>query len=249
MAEFPALPLWTDAYLGDTTHLTTIEHGAYLLLLMTAWRTADCALPDDDRLLARYARMNGQQWKRVRPIIQAFFGVENGKWKQGRLTDERDAVKQHRLVQSNKGKAGAAAKALKNKGRHQAQVKPGEVSVEAQVQPGASSLTLTHSSSVDKSTGADAPFNPVKLMFDAGVSLLGQAGYDDKQSRSMIGKWRAKVGDDEVRLAIAECQIANISDPLPYLEKRFANAKPAEPKTLHAIINERMALDRLGATA
>jgi hypothetical protein len=43
MAEFPALPLWTDAYLGDTRHLSQSEHGAYLLLLITAWRTPNCS--------------------------------------------------------------------------------------------------------------------------------------------------------------------------------------------------------------
>lgn len=32
MAEFPALPLWTDAYIGDTAHLTNEEHGVYLRL-------------------------------------------------------------------------------------------------------------------------------------------------------------------------------------------------------------------------
>ena len=64
MAEFPALPLWTDAYLADTTHLSTIEHGAYLLLLMTAWRTKECCLPDDDKLLSRYARLTAAQWRR-----------------------------------------------------------------------------------------------------------------------------------------------------------------------------------------
>jgi uncharacterized protein YdaU (DUF1376 family) len=63
---------------------------------MTAWRSRDCVLPDDDRLLARYARLNAQQWKRMRPIIEAFFTVEGGFWKQGRLTDERGAVERHR---------------------------------------------------------------------------------------------------------------------------------------------------------
>jgi uncharacterized protein YdaU (DUF1376 family) len=77
MAEFPAFPLWTDAYLGDTIHLTTIEHGAYLLLLMAMWRN-DGKLPDDDRMLARYARMTQGQWGRVSVTIRAFFKAYNG---------------------------------------------------------------------------------------------------------------------------------------------------------------------------
>lgn len=115
MAEFPALQLWTDAYLGDTTHLSTIEHGAYLLLLMTAWRTHDCALPDDDKMLARYARLTPAQWARVKPIVMSFWRLERGAWTQGRLSDEREAVKR----KSERGKAGADAKWLKhNKARH-----------------------------------------------------------------------------------------------------------------------------------
>ena len=132
MAEFPALPLWTDAYLGDTTHLTTIEHGAYLLLLMTAWRTSECALPDDDRLLARYARLDARQWKRMKPILAEFFVISDGKWRQRRLDDEREAVMTHKQKMSERGQAGAAAKALKTKGRHQAQARTSKPSAEAQ---------------------------------------------------------------------------------------------------------------------
>lgn len=114
MAEFPALPLWTDAYLGDTTHLTTIEHGTYLLLLMTSWRSKDCRLPDDDRLLARYARLGAGQWRRLRPVIEAFFDVADGWWVQSRLTDEAVAVRQKKDAAANAGRASA----LKRKGRH-----------------------------------------------------------------------------------------------------------------------------------
>lgn len=121
MAEFPSMPLWTDAYLGDTTHLTTIEHGAYLLLLITAWRTREKRLPDDDRLLARYARMTPSQWKRIRPIIAAFFTIKDGWWIQSRLTDEANAVKQYRKKQSQAG----IASALKRKGRHSTTVESG----------------------------------------------------------------------------------------------------------------------------
>ncbi|MCR4298247.1 MAG: DUF1376 domain-containing protein [Gallionella sp.] len=121
MAEFPSMPLWTDAYLADTSHLTTIEHGAYLLLLMIAWRTQEKRLPDDDKLLARYAKMTPSQWKRIRPVMSAFFKIENGYWTQGRLIDEANAVKRYRERQSAAGKASA----LKRNGRHSTTVELG----------------------------------------------------------------------------------------------------------------------------
>lgn len=108
MAEFPAFPLWTDAYLGDTTHLTTIEHGAYLLLLFAAWRSPTYDLPDDDRLLARFCRMTPGQWARIRDTIMAYWKMnEQGRWFNGRLLDERDAVRRKIAQRSDAGKASA----------------------------------------------------------------------------------------------------------------------------------------------
>ena len=104
MAEFPALPLWTDAYLGDTTHLTTIEHGAYLLLLISMWRAGGTLL-DDDRLLAKYVHMTPAQWVRISANIRPFFKATEGRISQGRLSDELKAVKQNSKRQSDRVKA------------------------------------------------------------------------------------------------------------------------------------------------
>lgn len=104
MAEFPALPLWTDAYLGDTTHLTTIEHGAYLLLLMSMWRN-DGSLPDDDRILARYCRVTASQWARISVAIRPFLKSKDGRITQGRLSDELTFVKQKSVRQSDSAKS------------------------------------------------------------------------------------------------------------------------------------------------
>src|ERR1700742_4987354 len=113
MAEFPALPLFTDAYLADTTHLTTEEHGAYLLLIMTAWRTPTCDLPDDDNLLARYCRMSPARFRNISATIRAFFHVLDGRLVQGRLRDERNFLKKVSEENSKKGKRSAEVKALK----------------------------------------------------------------------------------------------------------------------------------------
>lgn len=107
MAEYPALPLWTDAYLGDTHHLTTIEHGAYLLLLIAAWRTKECGLPDDDRKLAKFAHLTARQWSRMRPALEGFYRIEDGMWWNDRLLDERDAVRRLTMQRSDAGKASA----------------------------------------------------------------------------------------------------------------------------------------------
>ena len=105
MAKFPALPLWTDAYLGDTSHLTTIEHGAYILLLIAAWRSKECCLPNDDKLLARYAHLTPGQWRRIKGVLMPFFYVQGDQLFQGRLTDEHTFVKQHSRKQSQNAKS------------------------------------------------------------------------------------------------------------------------------------------------
>ena len=120
MAEFPSMPLWTDAYLADTTHLTTIEHGAFLLLLMTMWRAKGNTLPDDDRLLAKYARLTAGQWRRIRPVMEPLFRVDDGIWSNSRLMDEVEAVRQLSARQSDAAKA----RWLKEKRKHRANAMP-----------------------------------------------------------------------------------------------------------------------------
>lgn len=146
MAEYPAFPLWTDAYLADTSHLTTIEHGAYLLLLMAMWR-AGGDLPNDDKRLARTARLTPGQWARVKESLWEFFEVSSDRITQGRLTDELGAVRQNSKKQSDKAKA----RWLKNKKPADAVAEPDECRNDA-------SLTLTHIH--DSPSGESPPVAP-----------------------------------------------------------------------------------------
>jgi uncharacterized protein YdaU (DUF1376 family) len=86
------MPFWTDAYLADTQHLTTEEHGAYLLLLFQAWRSHDCSLADDDDMLSRQAGVSIAKWKAMKPIIMSFWKLDKRRkrWVQKRLKIERE---------------------------------------------------------------------------------------------------------------------------------------------------------------
>ena len=106
MAQYAAMPFWTDAYLGDTHDLTTIEHGAYLLLLFAMWR-AGGQLPNDDRKLAKYAKLNSQQWARLRETIMDFMTVSDDGLTitQGRLVDELEYVRTHSRKQAKNARS------------------------------------------------------------------------------------------------------------------------------------------------
>jgi len=106
MAEYPYLPFWTDAYLADTTHLTTQQHGALILMLATAWRDPDCCLQNDDRYLARITRMSPAAWRRNASVLRAFWQVRDGFLYQKRLSRERQKVEER----STKGKRAAEAR-------------------------------------------------------------------------------------------------------------------------------------------
>ncbi|WP_417459271.1 YdaU family protein [Kordiimonas sp.] len=113
MAEFPALPLFTDAYLADTRHLTAEEHGAYLLLLMCAWRTRGCALKDCDRTLARTVGVTRARWRKLRPVLTEFFTVEAGLWQQKKLSEVYRGVEERVAKNRQNGAKGGRAKARK----------------------------------------------------------------------------------------------------------------------------------------
>lgn len=67
----PYMPMYWGDYLGDTQHLTAIEHGGYLLLIAHYWRTG--GIPDDQTKLARICRMTTKEWNRHGEVILEFF--------------------------------------------------------------------------------------------------------------------------------------------------------------------------------
>ena len=92
MADYPCLPIWTDAYLADTRHLTTEQHGAYLLMLFTAWRDGECRLTYDENFLAKITGLNMRAWRRNKSTLLSFWHEKDGYLYQKRLLREREKV-------------------------------------------------------------------------------------------------------------------------------------------------------------
>src|SRR5580658_10340504 len=107
----PWMPLYVGDYLGDTGHLTTAQHGAYLLLMMHYWRKGE--LPDDDRQLSKIAKLPLKTWCDYRATLQDFF--YDG-WKHKRIDAELAKmmrVSEKRAIAGQKGGLGSALARVK----------------------------------------------------------------------------------------------------------------------------------------
>jgi uncharacterized protein YdaU (DUF1376 family) len=109
------MPLYVSTYLGDTGHLSTVEHGAYLLLIMHYWQSG--SLPKDDARLSRIVRMNPIEWLEIRPTIADFFTDD---WRHDRIADELAKASELVTKRSAAGKAGASARYGKRIGKRSA---------------------------------------------------------------------------------------------------------------------------------
>lgn len=75
---------------------------------------------------------------------------------------------------------------------------------------------------VDKSTGQNViPIDPAKVMFDAGIRLLGQAGIAEPKARALLGKWKRDYGDADVMAALGKAQREGAIDPVGFIEGCF----------------------------
>lgn len=99
------MPFYVTDYLGDTMHLSTTQHGAYLLLLLACWK-AGGDLPDDDTQLASITRMSAGDWKKSAPVLRRFFEAVDGLLSHGRVKKELDKAKELSEKRSGIGKLG-----------------------------------------------------------------------------------------------------------------------------------------------
>ena len=130
MAALPYMQLYIADYLADTMHLSTEEHGAYLLLMFNYWQTGR---PIPKNRLSKIARLSNDRWDAVEPSLKEFFNDTGTEWVQERIERDLEAVKNSISQKSAAGKASAQARKAKK---------------------GAS----TQQNSNERSTGVNAPF-------------------------------------------------------------------------------------------
>lgn len=115
------MPIYVGDYLKDTGHLSTIEHGAYTLLLYHMWKTG--ALTSDRKRLARICRMTESEFVEVWEVIQEFFQEEGQSITNRKLIEVRELSIGKRLKAVERAKKGAEAR-WKNDASSNAQAMP-----------------------------------------------------------------------------------------------------------------------------
>lgn len=110
MAALPYMQLYVADYLADTMHLSTEEHGAYLLLIFNYWQTGK---PIPVSRLAGIARLSNERWTAVERSLNEFFNERDGVWIHERI--ERDLAGVHEAQQQRSAAGKASAQARKDR--------------------------------------------------------------------------------------------------------------------------------------
>lgn len=107
MAALPYMQLYVADYLADTMHLTTEEHGAYLLLIFNYWQTGK-SIPK--KRLQKIARVPNDRWASVEDSLVEFFNDDGECWVHERIDRDLEVVKETQEQRTRAGKASAEAR-------------------------------------------------------------------------------------------------------------------------------------------
>jgi uncharacterized protein YdaU (DUF1376 family) len=178
MSKLPMLPLYPDALISDTTHLSTKEFGAYVLLLLATWRNNGEPFADDDKRLARMCRLSAKEWLRIRPALEPFFDLSNHLWVQKRL--QKEWV--NSLLMRDKKSASGRASALKRHNSHSTNAPTNGVTKRQQPSPSPSLLLpSSEEDSIEESSTLLTPLGAPN-----GALAGGRCDHDE-----MIKIWQA----------------------------------------------------------
>jgi uncharacterized protein YdaU (DUF1376 family) len=151
------MPMFWGDYLRDTGHLSTAEHGAYMLLIGHYWTTGQ-PLADNDHTLARITRQTVVAWRKMREAIVAFFTVADGSWHHGRIDAELDRALRFIERQAANGSRGGRPR-KPNKTQEKPTANPNHIPLETTSEPPSHSYPHgeDHSGAARASASPDGP--------------------------------------------------------------------------------------------
>ena len=230
----PFMQLYVADYLGDTQHLTTEQHGAYLLLLMAMWR-AGGSLPNDEAKLARIARMSAAKWRKVGGDIMDLLDVEGEHVTQKRLAEEYEKAREKSEKRSEAGSKGGKAKALKDNDQGLANA--------SDLPQHSSEPELTIPNGMDAGAPPPDEFSDEReKLFGAGLAWLKKkTGLPERQCRSILGKCLKLTNDDSGRVlrALRGAAEHNVADPVSWVLAELKVKKAPQEVELQGVFIER----------
>jgi len=96
-------------YVANTLHLTTRQHGGYILLICAAWNGKGF-LPGTDEGLRAIAKLSPREWKDDGPALKAFLTKRGEAWVHERVEFEWNDAQSLIAAKSRAGAAGGRAK-------------------------------------------------------------------------------------------------------------------------------------------
>jgi uncharacterized protein YdaU (DUF1376 family) len=152
---------WIAFYMGDyqkdTNRLTTLEHGAYFLLLQECWTHGSIPLESQER--AAIAKMPMKDWLKIAPKINAYFEEDGTQKRATKEIEKAEVIRTKRAIAGFKGGT--------NSGRSQA-IRKGKQSKQE-----ANTEQTDQQTAKQKSSSAEANHNNISKTTTASVERRG----------------------------------------------------------------------------
>jgi hypothetical protein len=85
--------------------------------------------------------------------------------------------------------------------------------------------------------------DPLKDLFDLGVTMLKSQGHDEKKARSIIGSWRKGRSPGDVVAALVDAKTRSVSNLVEWMPRRLNGARSTDPPSyLDHLIEQKRAL-------
>jgi len=250
MPSTPYMKLYIGDYLGDTQHLSCLEHGAYMLLIMAYWQ-AGGPITSDPIVLRRITKTDKKEYKNWHENVLKMF-------------DERDSMLVHKRIDLEIAKRAQVSEASTNA----AKARWSERNADAMpTHSGRNATPIVHSpESIDntKNTSSATPPKPAqdesfKTFYDAypRKEARGQAlkaynatirkgiSAEAILDRLLVYKSRLeKAGTDRQFMRLPATFLHNLDDYEAEPEAPEEEYKPSLPERI-ATPEERAMLDRM----